>query len=314
MELFRMTRNQKRGLLKMVKILNFGSINIDNVFQVDEFVRPGETIEAKSLEHFPGGKGLNQSIALARAGAEVYHAGKVGSDGKWLLELMNHAGVQTDFVKKTGSVTGKAIIQVNRSGQNCIIVYHGANGEITKQEIDLTLQNFSRGDWLLLQNEINNNLYLIDKAFHLGMKIIWNPSPFLQNLREYPMEKISCYLLNEIEGYGLTGEKKPEKIVKVLLQRNPKTKVVLTLGKEGVLYSAAYCNLRHGIYRVPVVDTTGAGDTFTGFFLACMAHGESVEEALRLASVASSIEVSRKGAACAIPTIQEVRNAKLALQ
>jgi ribokinase len=298
----------------MPKILNFGSVNIDNVFRVDEFVRPGETIVAQSMEQLPGGKGLNQSVALAQAGAEVYHAGKIGPDGGWLLDLMEHAGVHTEFVEKTGSATGKAIIQVNNSGQNCIIVYHGANGEISKQDIDSTLQHFGKKDVVLLQNEINNILYLIDKAFDLGMEVVWNPSPFVPEMKNYPMEKISCFFLNEIEGYGLTGEKDPEKITQALLQRNPETKVVLTLGKGGVLYRDAHQTFRHGIYRVPVVDTTGAGDTFTGFFLAGITGGEKVEEALRLASVASSIEVSRKGAACAIPTMQEVRNAKLALQ
>lgn len=298
----------------MPKILNYGSMNIDNVLRVEEFVRPGETIVAQSMEHLPGGKGLNQSVALAQAGAEVYHAGKIGPDGDWLLDLMEHAGVHTEFVGKAGSATGKAIIQVNNAGQNCIVVYHGANGEISKQDIDSTLQHFGPDDVLLLQNEINNILYLIDKTFEQGMKIAWNPSPFAPEMKSYPMEKISCFLLNEIEGYGLTGEQDPEKITQALLRRNPEAKVVLTLGKSGVLYRDADHSVRHGIYQVPVVDTTGAGDTFTGFFLAGITGGESIEEALRLASVASSLEVSRKGAACAIPTMQEVRSARLALQ
>lgn len=298
----------------MAKILNFGSVNIDNVFRVNDFVRPGETIVAQSVEYLPGGKGLNQSVALAQAGAEVYHAGKIGPDGEWLLDLMKRAGVHTEFVRKNGSTTGKAMIQVNHAGQNCIIVHHGANGEISKQDIDSTLQHFGKNDAVLLQNEINNILYLIDKTFYLGMKIIWNPSPFVPDMKHYPMEKISCFLLNEIEGYGLTGEQEPEKMAQALLQRNPAAQVVLTLGKGGVLYRDAQHSFRHGIYRVPVVDTTGAGDTFTGFFIAGVLGGEPVEEALRLASVASSLEVSRKGAACAIPTMREVKNAKLVLQ
>lgn len=298
----------------MPKILNFGSINIDNVFQVDEFVRPGETIEAKSLELFPGGKGLNQSVALSRAGAEVYHAGKIGPDGQWLLNLMNDAGVRTELVGKGGSVTGKAIIQVSRSGQNCIIVYHGANGEITKEDINAALKHFGPGDVVLLQNEIDNILYLIGKTFEQGMKIVWNPSPLSPEMKDYPLEKISCFLLNEIEGCGLTGEKEPEKIAQALLRRNPEARVVLTLGKGGVFYRDARQCLRHGIYRVPVVDTTGAGDTFTGFFLAGVLRGLPPEEALRLASVASSIAVSRKGAAAAIPTLKEVEQSELVLQ
>lgn len=298
----------------MPKILNFGSINVDNVFQVEEFVRPGETVESKGLELLPGGKGLNQSVALSRAGAEVYHAGKVGSDGQWLLDLMNDAGVHTEFVAKTGSSTGKAIIQVNRAGQNCIIIHHGANGEITKDDIDSTLEHFAPGDLLLLQNEINNILYLIDKTFEHGMKIAWNPSPLSAEFRNYPLEKISMFLLNEIEGNGLTGETDPEWMAQALLERSPDAKVVLTLGKGGVLYRDAHQSCRHGIYRVPVVDTTGAGDTFTGFFLAGTLRGLPPEEALRIASVASSIEVSRKGAAVAVPTLEEVEKSTLVLQ
>lgn len=298
----------------MPKILNFGSINVDNVYQVDEFVRPGETIEAQSLELLPGGKGLNQSVALSRAGAQVYHAGKIGSDGQWLLDLMDGAGVHTELVSRSGSVTGKALIQVNHSGQNCIIIHHGANGEITKEDIDSVLQHFGPEDVLLLQNEISNILYLINQTFEHGMKIVWNPSPLSPEFKNYPLEKISCFLLNEIEGCGLTGETEPEKIAQALLKRNPEAKVVLTLGKGGVYYRDAHESCRHGIYRVPVVDTTGAGDTFTGFFLASMMKGLPAEEALRIASVASSIEVSRKGAAAAVPTLEEVENSQLVLQ
>lgn len=295
----------------MAKILNFGSLNIDNVYRLDHFVQPGETIAAESLEILPGGKGLNQSVALSKAGADVTHAGKVGPDGKWLVELLEKEKVRTELIDQTGSITGMALIQVNRSGQNCIIIHHGANAEITEEYIDSVLSQFRKGDVLLLQNEINAIPQIIDKAFDLGMVIAWNPSPMDSQILRCPLEKITYFLLNEIEGGCLTGEKDPDKIADKLLGRCPDAKVVLTLGKEGVLYRDSKKSCTHGIYRVPVVDTTGAGDTFTGFFLASILQDESVEEALRLASVASSLEVSRKGASVAIPTLEEVRNASL---
>ncbi|QNK39522.1 ribokinase [Caproicibacter fermentans] len=298
----------------MPKILNFGSLNIDNVFKVDHFVQPGETMAAESLELLPGGKGLNQSVALSRAGAEIYHAGKVGHDGRWLVDLLEKANVHTELIDQTGSMTGVAMIQVNSSGQNCIIIHHGANAEITNDYIDSVLSHFHKGDMLLLQNEINAISRIISKTFELGMQIAWNPSPLDRTVFDCPFEKITYFILNEIEGFDLTGEKEPDKIAAALLKRCPNAKVVLTLGKGGVWYQDRDRVCTHGIYKVPVVDTTGAGDTFTGFFLAKILENCPVEEALRIASVASSIEVSRKGASISIPTLEEVVNSDLKMQ
>lgn len=297
----------------MTKILNFGSLNIDNVYKVNHFVQPGETIAALSFDLLPGGKGLNQSVALAKAGANVYHAGKIGLDGKWLIDILDNAGVHTELIDQTGTTTGMAAIQVNRSGQNCIIINHGANAEITDDYIDYVLDHFQKGDILLLQNEINSISRIVDKAFDLGMKIALNPSPMDKSVLNCSLEKITYFILNEIEGGSLTGEKKPNQIASALLKSYPEAKIVLTLGKGGVLYQDKKISCVHGIYKVPVVDTTGAGDTFTGFFLACV-NQYPIEEALQIASIASSIEVSRKGASIAIPTLDEVKNSSLEVQ
>lgn len=298
----------------MRKILSFGSLNIDHVYQVDHFVQPGETTAALSLDLLPGGKGLNQSVALARAGAEVYHAGKIGPDGTSLVKLLADAGVHTEYIDETGSTTGMAMIQVNRAGQNCILINHGANGEISEEFINSVLSHFGKGDILLIQNEINALSSIIGKSFEQGLEIALNPSPMDSEIAKLPLGKVTWFILNEIEGESLTGEKEPEKIAEALLGKYPHSKIVLTLGKGGVLYEDAGTVCRHGIYKVPVVDTTGAGDTFTGFFLACITGGRSIEESLRLASVASSIAVSRKGAAVAIPTLEEVEKTHLEMQ
>lgn len=161
-----------------MKILNFGSLNIDYTYSVDHIVHPGETITSGSLEVFPGGKGLNQSIALARAGADVYHAGLIGEDGIFLRDLCRESGVKTGYIRETETRTGNAIIQVSEKGENCIILYPGANREQTEEYIDEVLKGFGEGDVLLLQNEINLLDYLISKGAEKGMKIVLNPSPF----------------------------------------------------------------------------------------------------------------------------------------
>lgn len=295
----------------MKNILNFGSLNIDKVYAVEHMVRAGETLAAQKMEEFPGGKGLNQSVALSRAGGTVSHAGKIGADGAFLKALLEEAGVNTDFVYCSGGHTGQATIQVDANGQNCILLYHGTNYELTEADMDNALSHFQKGDLLVLQNEINDLPLLIDKAFAQGMEIALNPSPIGPELAHCKLEKVTWFLLNEIEGFELTGEREPEKITGQLLQRYPTAKIVLTLGKDGVFYRDAEQTCTHGTYRVPVVDTTAAGDTFTGFFLCRVAAGDSVSAALKIASVASSIAVSRNGAAVSIPTLAEVMQSAL---
>lgn len=295
----------------MKQILNFGSLNIDKRFCVEHIVRPGETLASKSLDIFPGGKGLNQSVALARAGGEVYHAGKVGQDGQFLLDTLAQAGVDTRYVEQTGGQSGQAIIQVDHAGQNCILLFPGTNFEITEAEIDQVLQNFERGDLIVLQNEINLLQMIMVKAGERGLEIALNPSPIGPELARCDLSSVCWFLLNEVEGFELTGENEPEKITQKLLEDYPSARIVLTLGKDGVLYQDKNACFRHGIYKVPVVDTTAAGDTFTGFFLCRVMAGDTIPRALQVASVASSIAVSHKGAAVSIPTLTEVLNSPL---
>ena len=296
------------------RILNFGSMNIDHVYTVEHFVRPGETISSLEMEVFPGGKGLNQSVALAKAGAEVYHAGKIGKDGNFLLQLLKSVKVDVSFVETINGYTGKAIIQVEaESGQNSILLYNGANWQMTELFIDQVLSSFSGEEILVLQNEINLVDYLIEKAAQKGMQIALNPSPVRDDLKNCNLNCITWLILNEIEGEALTGEKEPERIADTLLARYPQMKIVLTLGSQGVLYCDSEKNFRYGVYKTQIVDTTAAGDTFAGYFLACTARGMMPEEAVAEASKASAIAISRSGAAVSIPTREEVLNSNLEL-
>lgn len=297
-----------------MKILNFGSLNIDFVYQVDHMVRGGETISTRKMEKFCGGKGLNQSVALARAGAEVYHAGCIGKDGAELIKLMESSGVDCSFIHVMDEVSGHAIIQVDKEGENSILIYPGANGQITSEQIDSVLSNFERGDLLLLQNEINLLDEIIRKASERGMKIALNPSPIADNITSLPLDKITYFLLNEIEGKELTDKEDPDDIIQVLRKRYPHSIVVLTLGSKGSIYDDGDILCTHSIYKVDAVDTTAAGDTFTGYFLNAITSGVGPIRSLQTASKASALAVSRMGAAPSIPTMQEVNEANLELK
>ena len=296
-----------------MKILNFGSLNLDNVYSVDHFVRAGETLSSFKLERFSGGKGLNQSLALARAGAQVYHAGCIGADGRQLLDLLTESGADTRFVRCVEGPSGHAVIQVDKKGQNCILLYGGANQAVTEPFVDEVLASFDAGDVLLLQNEINCLGYIVEKASARGMRIALNPSPISENLFRLPLEKITYFILNEIEGREIAGREAPEEILAEFRRRFPDCVVVLTLGRDGAVYDDGTTRCRHGIYDVPVADTTAAGDTFTGYFLTCITNGEAPASALEKASIASSLAVSVKGAAPSIPTMAQVLGADLPL-
>lgn len=290
-----------------MKILNFGSCNIDFAYSLDHIVCEGETETSDRLDVFSGGKGLNQSVALARSGAQVYHAGCVGNDGDFLLDVLKSSGVNTTYLKRLeDEKCGHAIIQVSRSGENCIFLYGGANHRITEEQIDNVLENFSKGDILLTQNETNQLETLIKKAYDKGMCIILNPSPMNEVIHKLDLSQISYLVLNQVEAKAITGCDTTDEALNVLLKKYPEQKIVLTLGSKGCVYVDAEQKIFHPSFVTKAVDTTGAGDTFTGYFVGELARGESVENCLKISSCAAAIAVSRPGAAPAIPVRSEV--------
>ncbi len=294
-----------------MKILNFGSINIDYVYSVDHFVQKGETISSLGLEVFSGGKGMNQSIAMGRAGLEVFHAGAIGRDGEDMLRVLGQAQVDTSWVRvDEGLRTGNAVIQRDRSGDNCILLYGGANQSITLEQIDDTLKSFEAGDYLVLQNEINGMKEIMERAEQKGMRIVLNPSPINEGLRELPLEAVDIFILNEIEAKAIldmpSDEKDGEALIRELAERFPKAAIILTLGKDGSRYLDKSENIYQPIFETEVKDTTAAGDTFTGYFMAGLVRGLAKTECMKLAAKAAAIAVSRLGAAPSIPTWAEV--------
>lgn len=292
-----------------MEALVFGSLNIDHVYKMNHFVQPGETISSEDLQLFCGGKGLNQSVALARSGVETWHAGAVGlNDSDMLIKQLQEAEVRTELIRKKEGPSGHAVIQTTPEGENSIILYGGANQKITEEEVDCALSHFTRGDVLVLQNEINQIPYIMEKAYGIGMTIVLNPSPMDEKIFHMPLSFVDYFILNEVEGAIMSGvsHKDSQEILEALMKRFPNSRIVLTLGKEGAVYGDRKKRCYQPIYPVKTVDTTAAGDTFTGFFMGSVIQGMSVEEALDTAALASSMAVSRKGASPSIPTWGEV--------
>ena len=290
-----------------MRILNFGSCNIDYVYALDHIVGIGETQTTQDMQLFPGGKGLNQSIALARAGAEVWHAGCIGSDGEMLRLLLAESGVNTDHLTSVDVKNGHAVIQVSATGENSIFLYPGSNAAVTPAQIDDVLQHFAAGDILLLQNEISHIPYLVRRAYERGMRIILNPSPFNEGLAKIDLGMLSYVILNEVEAKQISGYEEPEGALAWFAARYPGLCVMLTLGSRGCIYRDKNGELYHPSFAVKATDTTAAGDTFTGYFVAGVARGDELFGVLRLATAAAAISVTRSGAATSIPTLAEVQ-------
>ena len=290
-----------------MKILVFGSLNIDRTYRVTHFVSAGETLSAQRMELYCGGKGFNQAIALSRAGNQVYFAGAVGEDGQMLLDALTANGVDCSHVLQLPCSTGHAVIQVEDSGQNSIIILAGANGMISLSDIDKVLADFSAGDLIVLQNEISHMPELLEKAHQKGMIVALNPSPMNAAIAACRLEMIDYLLLNETEGAELTGCSSPDDVLASLHTRYPQTHIVLTLGEDGSLFQDTDGEITQvGIFPVQAVDTTAAGDTFTGYFLSEIVRGSTALEALRTAAVAAGLSVTKQGAEPSIPHRKDV--------
>lgn len=289
-----------------MKVLNFGSMNINIFFKVSHIVRPGETISARSIEKRAGGKGLNQSVALARLNKNVYHAGNIGIDGKFLLEEMENLGIDTSLIRSSDKLTGNAIIQVDDKGENSIVLYKGANFTNSKAYVDEVLSHFGKDDILVLQNEINYMAYIIDRAYQKGMKIVLNPSPITDAIDSFNLSKIDLLLANETEAEALSSFSDRGKIVEYFRKNYPSLKLVMTLGKNGSMYFDAERMVIQRAYDVCAIDSTGAGDTFAGFFINNFYKGEKLEKCLEMAAKASALSVTKKGASASIPSLDEV--------
>ncbi len=293
-----------------MRILNFGSLNLDYVYNVDHFVRPGETLAALSRTVKAGGKGLNQSVALARAGSSVIHAGCLGTGGESLKELLEENNINTDFLLPVPEMQGHTVIQVDPRGENCILLFGGSNRCIPASYVRSVISRFGKGDWLILQNEISQLPLIVDLAYQQGMTVVLNPSPYDAGLNGVNLSRIHWLLVNEIEAEQITCEKEPEKVWNKLHGQYRQLSLLITLGSRGSI-AWQVCNgavetARAGAVTVKAVDTTAAGDTYTGFFITGLTEGKPLRFCMEQASRAAAVAVTRPGAAESIPLKSEL--------
>ena len=286
-----------------MKILNFGSINKDLVYNVEDFVKPGETISSRDYGLYLGGKGLNQSVAISKSGSEVYHAGCINKSDHSIISNLKKWGVNTDYINKIDEATGHAIIQINQDGENSIIIHGGANNCVEKDQIDMVLSNFNEGDYILLQNEINSVNEIIEKAHKKGLRIFFNPAPYSSAVNNYSIEKVNTLIYNETEGQRLSGKKDYNQIIKTLSNKYPNTRQILTLGERGSIYSFDKNTIKVKAESVKTIDSTAAGDTYIGYYISSLSKKISVKQSMKIASQAASIATTIVGGANSIPEI-----------
>lgn len=296
---------------KEMKVIVLGSINIDRVFNVDHMVREGETLSSNSVSINFGGKGANQASSLSKAKMDVLMAGVIGHDGRDNLKALKKANVDVSLVQiREDIITGNAFIQVNKKAQNSIILDKGANFCLTKEYIDMVYSKFDKAI-IVLQNEINLVDYAIKKAKEKNFFVVFNPSPFDKSILDYPLDLIDLIFVNEVEVKELVNEDLSiEDSLRLLIKKYKKTSFICTLGKEGAIFANNDNFIFSASIDSKVLDTTAAGDTFTGFFLRAYFNNQSIEDALLEANIASSITVSKKGALDTIPDLKDVLEKK----
>lgn len=289
-----------------MSILSIGSLNLDYVFQTPHFVLPGETLTATGMGVNPGGKGLNQSIALARAGATVCHAGCIGHQGSSLIDLLAENGVDVSLVQEVNEPQGTAFIQVNDAGENCIVIFGGSNRALTEARVEELLDEASPIDMVVLQNEISSLGHILSECSRRAIPVMLNPAPYTPDVASMDLSCVSWLIVNEVEVEQLTGTADPDKAWEIIHARWPQAGLVITLGEQGSICFSKDARLEQAAFKVDTVDTTAAGDTFIGFFVAGLQEGLTLSDCLRRASLASAVAVTRPGAAPSIPWRSEL--------
>ncbi|WP_138466281.1 ribokinase [Poseidonocella sp. HB161398] len=283
-------------------IYNLGSINIDKVLRVPHLPAPGETLAAHGYAEGLGGKGANQSVAAARAGAQVVHLGAVGPDGDAMLALMAADGIDLSQVARLETPTGMALIMVDDAAENSIAILHGANVLVPDETVAAALAAAAPGDTLLLQNETSGQAEAAGQARRAGLRVVYSAAPFEPEAVRQVLGNVSVLLLNELEAAQLT------EALGQPLEALGVAHVVVTRGKAGAVHHdvGAGTQTAYPSPEVAAVDTTGAGDTFAGYLAAGLDQGLGWEAALRRALAAAALSVTRPGASAAIPDAADV--------
>lgn len=283
-------------------IYNLGSINADFFYRMPRLPGPGETLAATAMSSGPGGKGANQSVALARAGAEVRHIGAVGADGQWLVEHLALAGVDTANIRVSDLPTAHAIVMIDEKGENQIVIFPGANHDQDPDVIKHALEHGRAGDWLLLQNETSHQVEAAEMAKASGITVVYSAAPFDADAVAGILPHVSLLIMNEVEAAQLAAA-----MGKPVLNL-PVANVLVTKGSRGVDWhdTRLLQTVSVPAFTVSPIDTTGAGDTFAGYAVAGLSKGQSPQTALHRAAAAAAISVTRPGTADAIPSMIDV--------
>lgn len=295
----------------MARIINLGSLCVDHVYQVGDLVKAGETKASKDHQIFPGGKGLNQSLAASRAGAQVMHVGAVGEDGRFLIELLTSSGVDTNQIQILEGVSGHAVIQVTPAGQNAIVIAGGTNQMVSQALIRSTIDALQPQDWLLLQNEINDVDQILNLAAARDIQVALNVAPVDGREVNYNLAGVKLLIVNETEALALAKHRQQdiESVAQAfaeLQQALPQGHLVLTQGDLGLRYAGQQQVFSLDAYQVTAADETAAGDAFIGYLLAAIVQNKTMIEALQEASAAGALAVTQAGAATSIPMQAEV--------
>lgn len=283
-------------------VFNLGSINVDHVYNVPHLPEAGETLAAHSMQTGLGGKGANMSVATARAGSHVVHIGAIGKDGFWARDRLMEYGVDTRHIALSSEPTGHAIINVDQAGENAITLLSGANRAIEENAINAALALGQTGDIFVTQNETNAQALSSEIASKLDFRVCYAAAPFDANAVEAVLPFLDFLILNEIEAQQL------EVALGQPIDHLDLADVIVTLGGKGARWinRAGGIDQRFDALKVTPVDTTGAGDTFTGYVLSALDRGLSMGQAISLAMRAGALMVTRLGAADVIPDLKEV--------
>ncbi len=299
----------------MKKIIVIGSANTDMVVKADKLPLPGETVMGGIFFMNAGGKGANQAVAAARLGGEVIFVAKVGNDifGKQTISGLHKEGVETTYVfEDKNAPSGTALITVNNEGENCIVVAPGANANLLPKDIG-AVGVMNEAEIILVQLEIpmETIAFIINKAKANGQKVILNPAP-AQPLDNELLDGLFLITPNETEATLLTGINVHDKTTAAqaadFLQKKGVQNVVITLGKQGAYLQTHTLKILVDAPSVQPVDTTAAGDTFSGAIAVAIAENMDWEQAIRFACQAASISVTRLGAQASVPYRNEIVN------
>ena len=288
-------------------VFNLGSINADLFYRVPHLVGSGETLASTDFTKGLGGKGANMSVAIAHGAARAVHIGAVGVDGRWAVDRLLEYGVDTRWIVQVPEPTGHAVIMVDDAGENAILLYPGANHAVSETHIQNALQDATEADIFLFQNETSAQVEGATLASAKGLRVVYAAAPFDADAVQAVMPLLDILVMNAVEAEQLSGA------MGVELGALPVRDIIVTLGADGCRWINTDLGTDETFPAVPVtpVDTTGAGDTFTGFLLAALDRGQPMEQAITLGQQAGAIMVTRHGTADVIPDLKDIQDMRL---